>query len=112
MAKATAYRYDAAGMVVKEIASEGPGPDGRWLTADDPVTSWSTLELESDGAPHAVKLATKPGPDGVWLTADDPLKVYSTFTYRRQRERSAHGGRRHLPLLQQADLLASRGDWL
>jgi hypothetical protein len=89
---ATAFRYDAAGALLKEIFYDAPGADGRWLTADDVIASWIQFEWESDGAPHGSKLALAPGPDGVWMTADDPLHVYATFTYKGNDEADVHMG--------------------
>lgn len=68
----TSNEYDAAGNVVRFMNYYGdPGPDGEWLTDDDPTRSGWTHAYDDAGNWTSGFASGAPGPDLVWFTNDD-----------------------------------------
>jgi hypothetical protein len=79
------FEYDRKGRMTStkeyHIKEKGMGPDGKWFTADDVVSSTKEYFYNKDGLKSMEKKYIKAGPDGKWFTKDDELQYYTLFYY-------------------------------
>jgi len=68
---------------VLEFAAEdnAQGPDGKWFTGDDAVSSAKECFYNPDGTKASEKKYIEPGPDKLWFTRDDVMQYYTVFEY-------------------------------
>lgn len=67
----SSHEHDTAGNVVRIVSHGNPGPDGEWLTADDPTSIGLTNAYDDAGNWTGGFGSRAPGPDLVWFTSDD-----------------------------------------
>jgi len=79
------YEYDRKGIMTKameyHVKQNGKGPDGKWFTADDVVSSTKEFFYNKNGTKAMEKKYIGAGPDGAWFTKDDVLQYYTLFYY-------------------------------
>jgi hypothetical protein len=79
------FEYDRKGLMARameyHIKEKGIGPDGKWFTADDVVSSTKEFSYNKDGSKSREKKYIGAGPDGKWFTQDDILQYYTLFHY-------------------------------
>jgi hypothetical protein len=79
------FEYDRKGLMTRameyHVKEKGIGPDGKWFTADDVVSSTKEFFYNKDGSKSMEKKYVGAGPDGQWFTKDDVLQYYTLFHY-------------------------------
>jgi hypothetical protein len=79
------FAYDRKGLMTRameyHVKEKGIGPDGKWFTADDVVSSTKEFFYNKDGSKSMEKKYIQAGPDGAWFTKDDVLQYYTLFHY-------------------------------
>jgi hypothetical protein len=79
------FEYDRKGLMTRameyHVKEKGMGPDGKWFTADDVVSSTKEFFYNKDGSKSMEKKYVGAGPDGKWFTKDDILQYYTLFHY-------------------------------
>ncbi|HUS32831.1 MAG TPA: Ig-like domain-containing protein [Kofleriaceae bacterium] len=74
------FAVDSMGMQRKFSRVPGPGPDGSFFTADDPVTQHFDMVFDMNGR-FIVSHSFQAGTDGMFYTSDDVETAALTSTY-------------------------------
>jgi hypothetical protein len=79
------FEYDRKGLMTRameyHVKEKGSGPDGKWFTADDIVSSTKEFFYNKDGSKSRENKYIGAGPDNKWFTKDDVLQYYTLFDY-------------------------------
>ncbi len=75
------FTYDDQGRISRAVEYhyklKGKGPDGKWFTPDDVISSAKEYFYSKDGGECKDKKYISAGPDGVWFTPDDEMQYYT-----------------------------------
>lgn len=80
------FEYDNKNRLVRVMEyhadHQGPGPDGKWFTGDDVVSSTKMYFYNKDDTLNTEKKFIGAGPDGKWFSDDDVLQYYVLYYYK------------------------------